>query len=440
MDNSNTPQSKKTIDALWRLEKIILDSLNFNEVVQKICDSSLTELGYLKLGYEIVVLNLLDENKQNLYRTAISQTEKAKQALAQSPVPFKKIVIPTDYTDNLLIQSIMNNNSYVCTNWHDILAPVFSESESKKIQADLDIKASLIFPVVTKGKPIGALIFSMSKELLEVTQDEQDLIRSFSDIVGIAVQNATLYSNLESVTNQLSSANQELKRLDKIKDEFVFIATHELKNPVTAMRGYLSLFQEGAYGEIPEKMKEPLGQLQASNQQLVELVNDLLQIARSEAKTLTIRTEPTNLCPLINVVSQSLKPLADQKNLKIIHTCPNSIPQVNADPQRLKEIMNNLLSNAIKYSDKGDITITHQLETDRLITHIKDQGVGISGPDQKQLFTRFYRVEEQAAKGIPGTGLGLFIVKQLLEKMNGTIWVSSEKGVGSTFSFSLPTT
>lgn len=204
------------------------------------------------------------------------------------------------------------------------------------------------------------------------------------------------------------------------------------------MRGYLSMLEEGIFGDVPEKMKEPIDQLQASNQQLVDLVNDLLQIARSEAKTLTLHTEPMDLNSTIDVVSETVKPLAQQKSLIITHTVPTKLPLIQADPQRVKEIINNLLSNAIKYSDKGTITITHEINTTHLVTHVIDQGVGISIEDQNKLFTKFFRAEEEAAKGIPGTGLGLFIVKQLIEKMSGTIWVNSEKGLGSTFSFSLP--
>jgi signal transduction histidine kinase len=309
---------------------------------------------------------------------------------------------------------------------------------------------SVLIPLRVKEKLHGFLLMGEKSSGNIFSAQDSNVMEILAPQLSIAVQNALSYEEINQfnqtlkqevgkATADLKKANLELTQLDKLKDEFVFIATHELKNPVTAMRGYLSMFQEGLFGDIPEKMKEPMHQLQASNQQLVELVNDLLQIARSEAETLSVHTEPINLCPTIDSVMQNLKPLSDQKGLEMIHLCPGSIPQVLADNQRVREILNNLINNAIKYSDKGTITISHQLKIDQLITHIADQGVGIAPKDQKQLYTRFFRVEEEAAKGIPGTGLGLFVVKQLVEKMGGQIWVESEKGIGSTFSFSLPT-
>jgi signal transduction histidine kinase len=171
--------------------------------------------------------------------------------------------------------------------------------------------------------------------------------------------------------------------------------------------------------------------------QLVQLVNDLLEIARSEAKTMTIKTVPLLVTPIVEQVIESLKPIAVQKGLTLKHT-PNSHPvEVLADPDRIKEILNNLVSNAVKYSNQGMVSISHVVEKDVLITHVADQGAGISESDQKKIFTRFFRAEVTAGTA-PGTGLGLFIVKQLVEKMHGRIWFTSKLGSGTTFSFSLP--
>lgn len=437
MAYQTTPQSKKTIEALWRLEKIILNSLDFNEVVQEIVNSVLLELGYLKLGYEIVVLCLIDQKKRSLERISISQTPKARQALSESPKPFYDISIPLSYIKNLLVQAVRQKSSQFTTSWSDILMPALPADECLRIQKLVGVKASLIYPIFSRNQAIGTLIFSMSKPKSRITSDEHDLIRSFSDIVGLAVQNASLYSQLEHANLQLTQANRELKHLDKLKDEFVFIATHELKNPVTAMRGYLSMLKDGVYGPIPDKLRKATEQLNASNQQLVQLVNDLLQIARAEAKTITIKTEPTDLCQAINETIEALKPLADQKNLKLAHDCLGPL-KVMADESRLKEILNNLVSNAIKYSNQGTITISHNIDGSSVATHVADQGVGISAADQEKLFTRFFRSEEKAVRDVPGTGLGLFIVKQIVEKMNGKIWFVSKVGEGSTFSFALP--
>ena len=207
------------------------------------------------------------------------------------------------------------------------------------------------------------------------------------------------------------------------------------------MKGYLSLMEEGAFGKIPKKLQHPLKQIDDSNGQLITLLNNLLQIARAEAHSIELKTTSTNICDIVQDVIEDVQALADQKKLKFYHTCSNKAVQVMADKERLREIINNLLSNAIKYSTQaGKVEITHEIMQDKLITHIKDNGVGIPKKDQDKIFSRFFRVEQEAAKGIPGTGLGLFIVKQLIEKMGGRIWFESVLAQGSTFSFSLPLT
>ena len=308
---------------------------------------------------------------------------------------------------------------------------------------------SFLSPLFVK-KELEAILILGEKSSGEVYSiQDQAILKISSPQLAISIKNAKSYSQIQqfnitlkdeikTATQKLRKANSHLRHLDKLKDEFVYIATHELKNPVTAMRGYLSMIHEGFFGNPPEKMREALTQLEASNEQLVELVNDLLEIARTESKTLTIKTNPLNLVEIINEVSSNLKPSFDQKKLKFKHLCKESEITVLADPGKLKEVIVNLLSNAVKYSESGTISVSHVISDNQVITHISDEGFGISPDDQKKLFTRFFRAEEASIKGIPGTGLGLFIVKQLVEKMGGKIWFTSKINQGTTFTFTLP--
>src|SRR3989344_4963802 len=236
---STTPQAKETIEALWRLEKIILDSLDFRDVVQKIVDSVLSELGYLKLGYRIVVLALVDNEKKVLKRISISQTAEAKKALEVTPVPFHEIDIPLTEIENLCTKAVVNSQPYTTHDWYEILRPSYTADEAKLVQKVVGIKTSMIFPVMAKGTPIGILIFSMIKDENEVSEEERDLIRGFTDVVGLAVQNAKLYSSLEETKKKLEFANTRLKELDKLKDDFVSVASHELRTPMTAIKSYI---------------------------------------------------------------------------------------------------------------------------------------------------------------------------------------------------------
>lgn len=236
-----------------------------------------------------------------------------------------------------------------------------------------------------------------------------------------------------------------LKQLQQLKDEFVFIAAHELKTPVTAIRGYLSLIRDGFAGPVNKKAMDFIEKVLNANARLIRLVDDLLEVARSEAGRLQIQVTPIDIVSPINETIAELKPLADEKSIEIIYKPEAKLPKVLADSGRVREIMVNLMGNAIKYTlGKGVVTITHEViglfsqAGGKVVTHVKDTGMGISKEAQSKLFDKFYRVQSEQTRNITGTGLGLFIVKQIIKKMNGDIWVESEDGKGSTFSFSLP--
>ncbi len=272
----------------------------------------------------------------------------------------------------------------------------------------------------------------------------------------------TTGDELQELGDSFNDMVMGLKQLEQLKDEFVFIAAHELRTPVAAMKGYLELILDGTTGAIPPESRAFMEKVLASNQRLIQLVNDLLEVARSQAGRLTIKVAPVDIAPAISSTLDELKSLADEKWVTMTYdaSLPGadgagangadgigagaSLPQVLADADRIKEVVVNLVGNAIKYmGGAGTITISHELVGANgaapvmLITHIVDTGIGMSAEAQEKLFQKFYRVQTDKTKDITGTGLGLFIVKEIIEKMNGTIAVASGEGKGSTFSFGL---
>lgn len=241
----------------------------------------------------------------------------------------------------------------------------------------------------------------------------------------------------EALGGQFNNMIKVLKDNRKLRDEFVFIAAHELRTPVTAIRGYLSMVLEDTFGKVPEKIKENLIIANKSNDRLVQLVQDLLEVARSEAGKMKIETKAVNIKERVNTVIKELKSLSLKKNIKINYFCEKDFI-VLADEYKLSEVLVNIIGNAIKYTvDNGSIDINHEIKDGFLITNIKDHGIGMSEKQMKKLFTKFYRVQTDVTAKIEGTGLGLFICKEIIERMNGEIWVESEEGKGSVFSFSL---
>ena len=249
------------------------------------------------------------------------------------------------------------------------------------------------------------------------------------------------HDELQDLGEAFNRMTKGLKRLQELRDEFVFIAAHELRSPVTVVRGYLSMLEEET-SKLTEAGKGYMKNIKAANDRLAQLVTDLLEVARSEAGRIVIEVASIDMRESISAALEEIQPLAREKSIVIIYDILDTqkqLPHILADSSRIKEIIINIVGNAIKYSpEKASVTITHEIKDKHLITHIKDTGYGISQEAQQKLFEKFYRVRTKETVNIPGTGLGLFIIKELIGKMNGTLWFVSEEHKGSTFSFSFP--
>lgn len=228
---------------------------------------------------------------------------------------------------------------------------------------------------------------------------------------------------------------QELLRL---KDQFVFIAAHELRTPSTIIKWNLELLEAGEnYKNVTEQEKKIFGHLHQSNERLLALVEDILGVARIEGGTIKISSQKIVLSGIVKASLEELELEAQKARVKLVASSFQNIPAVYADPMRLREALINLVSNGIKFNKKGGkVTVSAEVKDDQVIVHVSDTGIGIRTKDQGHVFEKFWRAGE--AEGVEGTGLGLFIVKNLIDLMSGKIWFKSELGKGTKFSFSLP--
>lgn len=226
--------------------------------------------------------------------------------------------------------------------------------------------------------------------------------------------------------------------VEQMKQEIISIATHELRAPITAIKGYLDMILAGDTGGTSGDTKETIQEVAQINQRLADLVDDLLECGRIEQGRMTIKLQAVDLMSLVAQTVRENISLAEDKKLQLTFQ-DKSLSQVKADPIRLRQILNNLISNAIKYTSEGSIEISAVAKDNEVICQIKDTGIGIKQADQKKLFQKFSRLRTPQTIQITGTGLGLWLTKKLVEMMNGKIWLESSEGQGSTFYFSLPT-
>ncbi len=228
----------------------------------------------------------------------------------------------------------------------------------------------------------------------------------------------------------------EAVEIFKIKDEFLSIAAHDLRTPSAAIRGFLSRVLDGDAGEISEKARDLLQSAYDGNLRLIKLVDDFLVMSRIERGKIIVEPVVGSLESAVEKVVKENSEIAKGKNLYLDYKKVD-LPNVLIDEEKIIELLNNLIANAIKFTEKGGITITHEITDKEVITKVADTGIGISKEAQGRLFQKYQKVnlKESIQSGL---GLGLYICRLIIEKHNGRIWVESEEGKGSTFSFSLP--
>lgn len=229
-----------------------------------------------------------------------------------------------------------------------------------------------------------------------------------------------------------------LRRLQELKNEFVFLASHELRAPVAVIKGYLALIEEDGTAGLSDSTRSYLVNVEKAGDRLGQLVDDLLEIARSESGKLGVTLGPCDLPDAVLAIIEEQNVLASRKGIIITYDRTTPPHKVLADEDRLKEVLANLLSNAVKYSPEGTaIKVYHESRDGEVVTSVRDAGYGIPEKEQRHVFEKFFRSGERVIRDMPGTGLGLFITKQLVEKMNGKIWFTTKEKGGTTFSFSL---
>jgi signal transduction histidine kinase len=229
----------------------------------------------------------------------------------------------------------------------------------------------------------------------------------------------------------------KLKELDRMKDMFISMASHELRAPLTAMKGYLELFGDRNPALDAESARY-LQNITASSKRLEELVEDMLEVSRIEGNRFPIEIAQFDPYPLIEQSVEEMRSQAIQKYLELSFEKPRETAVINADANRVKQVVVNLIGNALKYTEKGLVKVTASPKRGEFLITVADTGIGISSEEQANLFQKFYRAKNEQTKMITGTGLGLWITAETVKRMKGKITVESIEGVGSHFTVHLP--
>jgi signal transduction histidine kinase len=284
-------------------------------------------------------------------------------------------------------------------------------------------------------------LFSVEEDdsaIEELQQQNRDFVAVLSELEEKREQLEQLNEQLEEANRELNEANAKLRELAEMKEEFLALTTHDLRSPLTVISGVISFFTSGRLGKLSPEQQNMVAMMERNAQSLIELVNDLLDASKLESGTLRLDVASIDLGGLIDEIRETMEPLAREKGITLEEEIAPDLPPVEADRPKLRRILVNLLSNAVKFTGKGG-TVTLKAETlgEEVRLSVSDTGVGIAPEDVERLFDKYEQARSRATRGEKGTGLGLYITKQLVELHGGEIKVESEVGRGSTFSFTM---
>ncbi|MCE1253217.1 MAG: PAS domain S-box protein [Anaerolineae bacterium] len=325
-------------------------------------------------------------------------------------------------------------------------------------------------PLISAGQVLG--LFSLGKNKADAfTRQHCDLAEALAAQAAITIQNAHLVESLQnhaaeleqhvaertaelagrvsevedlnsamlSLMTDLQTAVKKAESADRLKSAFLATMSHELRTPLNSIIGFTGILLQKMVGPLSPEQEKQLKMVQSSARHLLELINDVLDISKIEADQMSINCETFDLGLSIQKSVDKILPMAQKKGLTLTSSLEPSVIEITSDLRRVEQILLNLLNNAVKFTDQGSVSLTGRLQDDEFIRiQIKDSGIGIKNENLQNLFTPFRQIDTGITRQYEGTGLGLSICKKLVELLGGQIWVESEWGKGSTFSFTLP--
>lgn len=301
---------------------------------------------------------------------------------------------------------------------------------------DLVVRSLLAVPLVIRDEPVGTLTVD-SDQPNAFSESDKQLMTIAAAQVSVAIANARLFEELERRAQELAVAYEELKESDRLKDELVQNVSHELRTPLTFVKGYVDLLMDGDRGLLTPEQQEYLQIVSDKTDDITRIIEDIITLQRIDSGNLQLET--VAMAELLHTAVAGHSMVAEKKGLTV-RMAPTQVEGlVNIDKGRINQVIDNLIGNAIKFSpDGGIITVSLMEQDDVVCISVADQGIGMSTDKHQRIFERFYQIDGSSRRRFGGTGIGLAIVKRIIDAHHGKIWVESELNKGSSFLFTLP--
>jgi signal transduction histidine kinase len=312
----------------------------------------------------------------------------------------------------------------------DITVEGAYESPVRKPLIDAGHRALLGVPLLSEDEVVGVLAVTRKTPGLFEPETVR-LLSTFATQSALAIRNARLFHEIEVKSRQLEVASQH-------KSEFLANMSHELRTPLNAIIGFSEVLSERMFGELNEKQEEYLKDIYASGQHLLSLINDILDLSKIEAGRMELELSDFHLPTALDSALTLVRERAGRRGIALQVNVDNQLGQIQADERKIRQVLLNLLSNAIKFTPEGGrIEVRAEPRNGSVAVSVTDTGVGIAPEDQEAVFEEFRQVGT-ADKKVEGTGLGLALSRKFIQLHGGKIWVKSQVGQGSTFTFTVP--
>lgn len=420
------------LDTLQKLSREINTTLEEKQIFKKINNQYVEELGFEK---SLAFLWKTLEREFHLYLClGYSQDESLKIEAA--------INANKDYFLDLIKSGSTASSEFI---------PEGALSKNKINQLFL-VRSFIICPVLAQEGDQGLIFVGTQNVEASITKGDQEFISILANQIGQTLDNARLFEKtwrsqqeleikVEERTRQLTQALEEVKKISKRKSDFISSVSHEIRTPLTSIKGYAAILLGSKLGALPEEIRSRLEKINRHSDELVHMVNDLLDISRIESGKVEIRKEALNLRTIADKIADLFSEQLKTKNISFSSNIPDDCREILADRGQIERVFINLVGNALKFTpENGKIGINANRANKIIQIDVKDTGFGIPEDAQESIFEEFFRVENTINQEIKGTGLGLTLVKHIIEAHQGRIWVKSKLGEGSTFSFTLKQT
>jgi len=425
----------KDLQALLDISSVSISKLKSANALQEIMNAIPDKFGYL--GYKGGGFLKYSSKKKEVHLVSVTGgtvIEALKKIMGNDYDTIHKDITEDD--SDLLAKAVEDQNFVKFEKVSDFLASKrMKRSLVDRIQKTIGVKSGLIVPIMLREKLEGVLVLGNEQEVSKITTRDEEIMRTFANNLSLTFENTQLYKQVKNRLAEVKEANERLKLLDEAKTNFVSITSHQLRTPIAGVKGYLSMLLEGDFGEMTQEQKEIMRFNLANIERLVKLIDLFLDVSKIEAGKLRLDKEECDLSAIIKSVMQEFSnQIAVKKKLKVIYDKPSEKSNVTCDSERIRHVISNLVDNAIKYTPEGKIEISLEVKDDREIIKIKDNGIGVSKKEAPRLFDKFVRAEGGYRNNANGSGLGLYIVKRIVEGHGGKVWVESPgEGKGATF-------